>query len=132
MSIQTKHVYDPPAQIDGARFLVDRLWPRGMKKESLRTDVWLKGVAPTKALRKWFAHDPEKWPEFKRRYAKELNAHPDAGSHCWTQRAKRTSPFSTALAIREHNNAVALKTYLDAKRERTVTRLRCRRKAVTH
>jgi len=117
MSIQTKPVYDPPARIDGARFLVDRLWPRGMKKESLRTDVWLKEVAPTTALRKWFAHDPEKWPEFKRRYAKELNAHPDTWEPLLDAARKKNVTLLYSARDTEHNNAVALKTYLDAKRK---------------
>jgi uncharacterized protein YeaO (DUF488 family) len=117
MSIQTKRVYDPPARRDGARFLVDRLWPRGMKKESLRTDAWLKEVAPTKALRKWFAHDLEKWPEFKRRYAKELDVHPDVWQPLLDAARKKNVTLLYSARDTEHNNAIALKAYLDAKRK---------------
>ena len=70
--IQTKRAYEPPEAGDGKRFLVDRLWPRGTRKENLRLDGWLKEIAPSDALRKWFNHDPAKWKEFQRRYFAEL------------------------------------------------------------
>ena len=72
MRIQLKRVYEAPAPEDVKRILVDRLWPRGMTKEKAHVDVWLKEIAPTTELRLWFAHDPEKWPEFKKRYTAEL------------------------------------------------------------
>ena len=72
--IRIKRTYDPPAHGDGRRILVERLWPRGMKKEDLDADVWLKEVAPSTELRKWFNHRVERWPEFRRRYRKELAA----------------------------------------------------------
>ena len=70
--VQIKRVYDPFAPTDGFRVLVDRVWPRGVKKETAHADVWLKDVAPSPALRKWFNHEPEKWPEFIRKYTAEL------------------------------------------------------------
>ena len=70
--LRIKRVYEEPGEDDGKRILVDRLWPRGMSKEKARVDLWLKEVAPSNELRKWFAHDPSKWPEFKRRYIAEL------------------------------------------------------------
>lgn len=71
--IKIKRVYEKPAKVDGWRVLVDRLWPRGLKKESADVDVWMKEVAPSDALRKWFAHDPAKWNEFQKRYRAELS-----------------------------------------------------------
>jgi uncharacterized protein YeaO (DUF488 family) len=115
MSIQTKRVYDAPAKTDGARFLVERLWPRGMKKEALRMEAWLKDVAPTDALRKWFAHDPKKWPEFQRRYAKELDAHATAWQPLLEAARKRNITLLYSAHDTEHNNAVVLQAYLDAK-----------------
>lgn len=76
--LKIKRVYEKPAKDDGWRVLVDRLWPRGMKKESAHIDVWMKEVAPSNALRKWFAHDPAKWSEFQKRYRAELSKTKDA------------------------------------------------------
>ena len=76
--IRVKRAYEAPARADGARFLVERLWPRGMKKEALQLDGWLREVAPSTELRQWFSHDPEKWPEFQRRYRQELDGHREA------------------------------------------------------
>lgn len=115
MSIQTKRVYDAPAKTDSARFLVERLWPRGMKKEALRMEAWLKDVAPSGALRKWFAHDPKKWPEFQRRYRKELDVHPAAWQPLLEAARKGNVTLLYSAHDIEHNNAVALKVYLDAK-----------------
>ena len=74
--LKTKRVYESAETSDGARFLVDRLWPRGIKKEELKMQAWLKDVAPSKELRKWFAHDPAKWQEFQQRYRAELESAP--------------------------------------------------------
>jgi len=115
MSIQTKRVYDPPAGTDGARFLVERLWPRGMKKQALGMEAWLKDVAPSDALRKWFAHDPKKWPEFRRRYAKELDAHPGAWQRIPEAAREGNVTLLYSAHDTKHNNAVALQTYLEAK-----------------
>ncbi|MGH7953417.1 MAG: DUF488 domain-containing protein [Limisphaerales bacterium] len=75
--IQIKRVYAPAAKSDGKRFLVERLWPRGIKKEALHMTAWLKEVAPSNELRQWFNHDPTKWKEFQRRYRAELNGKPE-------------------------------------------------------
>jgi uncharacterized protein YeaO (DUF488 family) len=74
-SVQIKRVYDPPARSDGLRILVDRLWPRGVSKEALKLDGWMKDVAPSNELRRWYGHDPERATEFKRRYRAELKTH---------------------------------------------------------
>jgi uncharacterized protein YeaO (DUF488 family) len=113
--IQAKRVYEDPTHADGARFLVDRLWPRGVKKPALRLDGWLKDAAPSDPLRRWFAHDPVKWPEFCRRYFAELDARPDAVQPILdaARRGPVTLLFSASDA--EHNNAVALREYLDTR-----------------
>jgi uncharacterized protein YeaO (DUF488 family) len=113
MSIRIKRVYEEVDAADGVRFLVERLWPRGVKKEAAKLDGWLRDVAPSTTLRKWFHHDPAKWAEFKRRYRTELNQHPDAWQPI-IKAAKRgdvTLLFSSHDA--EHNNVVALKRYLE-------------------
>lgn len=113
--ILLKRVYEPASSADGTRFLVERLWPRGMKKSALRIHAWLKDVAPSTALRQWFNHDPKKWKEFQRRYRGELDANPDA-VHTILDKARRgrvTLVYSSHDA--EHNNAVALKEYLNEK-----------------
>jgi uncharacterized protein YeaO (DUF488 family) len=76
--IALKRAYDLASRADGTRFLVERLWPRGVPKESLKIRAWLKDVAPSTELRKWFSHDPDKWTEFRRRYRRELDSHPEA------------------------------------------------------
>lgn len=110
--IHLKRVYEPATPDDGVRILVERLWPRGIKKEALRLDAWLKDAAPSTELRKWFAHDPSKWAEFQKRYFAELDANPKAITPI--RQAMRKGPvtflFSTHDA--EHNNARALMTYL--------------------
>jgi uncharacterized protein YeaO (DUF488 family) len=113
MMIQLKRAYDPPAKSDGTRYLVERLWPRGVKKENLRIDAWLKDVAPSTELRKWFAHDPAKWPEFQRRYFAELESNPDACEPILG--AARSGPVTLVYSSHdtEHNNAVALKDFLE-------------------
>lgn len=111
--IQLKRAYDPPASADGTRFLVERLWPRGVKKETLHVEAWLKDVAPSTALRQWFSHDPAKWPEFRRRYFAELKTRPEAWRPLLTaaRRGRITLVYSSHDT--EHNNAVALKEFLE-------------------
>lgn len=111
--IRVKRVYDRQEPEDGPRFLVDRFWPRGMKKESLRIDGWLKDVAPSDALRRWFDHDPAKWEEFRHRYDAELkdNAAPWLPLLEMARKQDITLLFS-AHDI-EHNNAVALRSFLE-------------------
>jgi uncharacterized protein YeaO (DUF488 family) len=110
--IQLKRVYDSPDSADGARFLVERLWPRGMKKSSLEIRAWLKDVAPSTDLRRWFHHDTARWEEFRRRYFAELKENP-APWHFLLETARSenvTLLYSSHDA--EHNNAVALKEFL--------------------
>ncbi|HEY3818775.1 MAG TPA: DUF488 family protein [Polyangiaceae bacterium] len=115
MSIEVERVYDKHER-HGRRFLVDRLWPRGVKKESLPLDGWLKDVAPSDGLRRWFAHDASRWAEFLRRYRAELDEHPEAWKPL-RQAAKRGRVILLFGAKDEqHNNAVALMRYLDRKR----------------
>ena len=113
--IRTRRVYDATASGEGQRFLVERLWPRGMKKEALALDDWLKDVAPSAALRRWFAHEPAKWEEFQRRYWAELDARPEV----WQPllQAARRGAVTLLYSARdtEHNNALALKAYLEEK-----------------
>ena len=112
MAIRLKRAYDEPAQNDGYRILVDRVWPRGISKKEARLDEWLKNIAPSAELRKWFDHDPDKWEQFLERYFRELDEHPDLIRNL-AGRAK-DSGITLVFAARdtEHNNAVALKNYL--------------------
>lgn len=98
--IKLKRIYDTPAAEDGARFLVDGLWPRGLKREHLCLDAWLKEVAPSGELRRWFAHDPVRWVEFRRRYFAELNGKSGHGSPFWRPAAGVMSPYSIAPETR--------------------------------
>ena len=115
MPIHTKRIYDPPAAEDGHRILVDRVWPRGIKKADARLDAWLKDIAPSTDLRKWFGHDPAKWDEFQRHYFAELDEKPDTIADL-KQRAK-SGPLTLLYAAKdtEHNNAAALKAYLESR-----------------
>lgn len=97
--IQLKRAYDPPASTDGTRFLVERLWPRGVKKEALHVEAWLKDVAPSTGLRQWFSHDPAKWPDFRRRYFAELKSHPEAWRPLLAGLAAAASPWFTVRTI---------------------------------
>lgn len=112
--ITLKRTYEKAAPEDGTRFLVERLWPRGIKKADLQIEAWLKDVAPSDALRRWFAHDPKKWPEFQRRYFAELHQHPEAWEP--VRNASRRGRVTLVYSAHdtEHNNAVALKEYLQA------------------
>ncbi len=110
-----KRAYEPAEAGDGARFLVDRLWPRGRDKKTLRLEAWLKDVAPSQELRKWFAHDPEKWKEFRRRYLAELDAEPSAWKPLLTSGKRQNITLIYGARDPEHNNAVALRAYLTRK-----------------
>ena len=111
--LQIKRVYELPESDDGVRFLVERLWPRGMKKESIPLDGWLKEVAPSEALRRWFGHDPGKWQEFRERYFSELNGKPEALQAIVeaARRGRVTLLYSTRDT--NYNNAAALKEYIE-------------------
>ncbi len=107
-----KRAYDTASKEDGRRFLVERLWPRGVRKQDLRLDGWLRDVAPSPALRRWFAHDPAKWSEFRRRYRKELEAHDEFLEPLQAAMRKGTVTLVYAARDTEHNAAVALRDYL--------------------
>ena len=113
MSIAVKRVYEPAAKADGYRVLIDRLWPRGLKKEAVPLDQWAKELAPSTALRQWFGHDPVRWDGFRHRYASEL----DTAAEHWRPLAERAARRPVTLLYgahdEEHNNAVALKAYLE-------------------
>jgi uncharacterized protein YeaO (DUF488 family) len=108
-----ERVYDSPASKNGTRFLVERLWPRGIKKEALHIDGWLRDVAPSTELRKWFSHDPAKWQEFRRRYFEELKGEPDAWKPILDAAKKGTVVLLYSAHDTEHNAAVALKEFLN-------------------
>jgi uncharacterized protein YeaO (DUF488 family) len=116
--IRVKRVYEPPEPGDGTRFLVERLWPRGLRKDALKLNAWLKDVAPSDALRRWFGHDPARWHEFRRRYASELNARPEAWREILGAADSGTVTLLFSARDTLHNNAVALKAYLEAQKER--------------
>jgi uncharacterized protein YeaO (DUF488 family) len=111
--LKTKRVYEPAEPSDGARFLVDRLWPRGIKKEKLEMEAWLKDVAPSQNLRKWFAHDPAKWQEFQRRYRAELEANPDVWKPILEAAKQGNVTLLYSARDSEHNSAVLLKAFLE-------------------
>lgn len=113
--IRLNRVYDIADSSDGERFLVERLWPRGVKKAALHVDGWLKDVAPSSTLRQWFQHDPKKWAEFQRRYRRELDANVDAMEPIL--RAARKGDVTLVYSSHDvdHNNAVVLKAYLEEK-----------------
>ena len=115
MEIRVKRIYDSPTREDGYRILVDRIWPRGLTKEQAHIDLWLKDVAPSTALRRWFNHDPDKWNEFQMRYFRELE---QAASHL-VQLKKRIDLKRVTLLYAakntEYNNAVALKSFLESR-----------------
>jgi uncharacterized protein YeaO (DUF488 family) len=115
LQIRVKRIYEPPGPEDGSRYLVDRLWPRGLKKAAASLDGWSKEAAPSNELRRWFGHDPARWAEFQRRYSAELDANPAAWKPL--REAARQGRMTLLFGARdeEHNNAVALKAYLQRK-----------------
>ena len=119
--IRLKRVYDRPQRGDGRRILAVRLWPRGLRKEDLETHAWLKDIAPSTELRKWFAHREERWSEFRRRYRDELDANRD----CWRQvlAASRYGTVTLLYSAHDalHNGAVVLREYLERRRGKALT-----------
>ncbi len=111
--IQTKRVYEPESSRDGKRFLVERLWPRGIKKENLDIDAWLKDIAPSTELRQWFNHDPAKWNEFQKRYRAELRAHQATLTPLMAAAHRGNVTLLYSARDQEHNNAVVLKSYIE-------------------
>jgi uncharacterized protein YeaO (DUF488 family) len=120
--LQLKRAYEPAAPEDGERYLVDRLWPRGVKKDALVLTGWLKEVAPSDALRKWFGHDPARWTEFRRRYLEEMK------SHAATLKPLRDAVKRGRVTLvysahdEEHNQAVVLREFLAARKKKTANK----------
>jgi uncharacterized protein YeaO (DUF488 family) len=116
--VQLKRAYEPVSKDDGMRVLVERLWPRGLARATLHLDAWLKETGPTTELRQWFSHDPQKWSQFRRRYFRELDSRPEAWQPILSAARKGTVTLVYSAHDKEHNNAVALKEYLQAKTRR--------------
>ena len=116
LTIKTERIYDNPKGNDSFRILVDRLWPRGLSKDNVKVNLWLKNIAPSDLLRKWFGHDEKKWDEFKSKYFKELNKNDDAVDTI-IKKAKEEDSITLLYGSKEErfNNAVALKEYLKKK-----------------
>lgn len=117
--IRIKRAYEPPARADGTRILVERLWPRGLSKERAKFDLWMKDLAPSAELRQWFAHDPRKWEEFKRRYGKELSAAPGPVGELKKRGARETVTLVYAARDEEHNSALFLREFLTRRAARS-------------
>ncbi len=111
--IKIKRIYDPASRDDGKRIYIDRLWPRGMRKEEVKIDEWLKEIAPSDGLRKWFSHDPAKYQEFKRRYFKELEEKSDLIEKIRSEGRKGRVTLLFSAKDTEHNNATVLKELLN-------------------
>jgi uncharacterized protein YeaO (DUF488 family) len=113
MKLKIKRVYEPPDPADGTRILVDRLWPRGLTKEKAHVALWLKEIAPSTELRKWFGHEPDKWENLKARYHAELDANEEQVALLRAEIAKGTVTLVYGARNEEHNNAVVLKEFLE-------------------
>ena len=122
MRVTIKRAYEAPARSDGRRILVDRLWPRGLAKDAAKLDFWARDVAPSNALRHWYGHVPERWPEFQRRYFAELDASADAVAELRAQMGKGTVTFVFSSKEERLNNAAALAIYLKKRRGRATGR----------
>ena len=114
ITIQVKRVYEEPDEADGRRILVDRLWARGLSKDKAKVDAWVKEIAPSTELRRWYGHDPNKWAEFKSRYAVELNTKPDKVEEILGEVQMGIVTFLYSSKEEQLNNAVALKEYIEA------------------
>jgi uncharacterized protein YeaO (DUF488 family) len=112
MNIKVKRVYEKPNAKDGFRILVDRLWPRGLTKEKAAADLWLKDIAPSTELRKWFNHDPEKWKEFQKKYQKELEENKEVVSVLKEHVKQGPVTLLYAAKDEEHNEALVLKEFV--------------------
>jgi uncharacterized protein YeaO (DUF488 family) len=111
--LKIKRVYEKPDKNDGRRILVDRLWPRGLTKEKAKVDLWLKDIAPSTELRKWFGHDPKKWRGFRRRYESELKRHAEQVALIKSKARQGAVTLLYAARDQEHNEAVVLKELLE-------------------
>ncbi len=110
--LRVKRAYEPASPDDGARILIDRLWPRGLSKEKASLDEWIKEIAPSTELRQWFGHDPERWPEFQRRYKAELHQHAEELDRIRALAKKQTVTLVYSAHDEKHNDAVVLKDVL--------------------
>ncbi|HEV2831136.1 MAG TPA: DUF488 domain-containing protein [Hanamia sp.] len=115
MKTKIKRVYEKPAKEDGFRILADRLWPRGLTKEKASVDLWLKEIAPSTELRKWFGHDPEKWNDFKKKYVAELKKNKETVSILKEKIKEGTVTILYGARDEEHNEALVILDYLDGK-----------------
>jgi uncharacterized protein YeaO (DUF488 family) len=113
--IKIKRIYEAPTAEDGIRILVDRFWPRGLSKEKAKIDLWLREIAPSDKLRKWFAHDPEKWVEFKQKYFKELGEKKELVNLILEKVNQGNLTLLFGAKEKRHNNAVALEEYIETK-----------------
>ncbi len=113
-TIRLKRIYEPPSENDGTRILVERLWPRGVSKEKAAVDLWLKEVAPSPELRKWYGHEPSRWEEFRRRYRAEIEVNVEVLSEL--KRWLKDGPVTFVYAAKDesHNSAILLKEFLEA------------------
>lgn len=118
MIVRLKRAYAPAEASDGFRILVDRLWPRGLTRESARVDLWLKDIAPSNELRKWFNHDPKRWRSFRTKYFREIDSRPDVLAALLDH--VRKGPVTLVYAAREerYNDAVALNEYLSSRKKK--------------
>lgn len=116
--LRVRRIHDRPERADGTRVLVDRVWPRGIRKADAAIDHWFRDIAPSTALRKWFGHDPQRWDAFRERYFAELDAQPERVAELRRLARGRTVTLLFAARDTEHNNAVALRQYLQGKRRR--------------
>lgn len=112
MNLHLKRIYEPQEKEDGFRILVDRLWPRGLTKQKAAIDLWLKDIAPSTELRKWFAHDPEKWKEFQKKYKAELKENKEAVAILKDYLERGTVTLLYAAKDEEHNEAHVIKEYV--------------------
>jgi uncharacterized protein YeaO (DUF488 family) len=119
--IQLKRVYEKPGPHDGIRFLIERLWPRGVRKADVHMDGWQKEAGPSTELRKWFSHDPDKWVEFQHKYFAELKERPEALEPILEAAKHGTVTLLYSSHDTEHNNAVALKRFIEAQLAHTST-----------
>lgn len=115
MPVHIKRVYEPSGESDGKRILVDRLWPRGLAKAEAHIDLWMKDVAPSAALRRWFGHDPARWTEFQRRYLEELAGNPQAVDALRKAIGQSTATLLYGARDEAHNQAVVLQAFIAGK-----------------
>ena len=130
--LRIKRVYEPQARSDGRRILVDRLWPRGLSKKDAAVDEWMKDIAPSAELRRWFGHDPQRWPEFRRRYRHELRSHADLVRRITARASRGTVTLVYGARDEAHNDAVVLAAAIRARVRRAATAARKSKHRTTH